>query len=91
MATAFIERLLLVKRRREAIGRAILSAFDLKPEGRVRRLLVAREVARILRVPTVSPQFQVDVRQVALSLGARTVKKGNARFYRGLEPRATDG
>lgn len=91
MATAFLERLLRVKRRREAIGKAILERFELKPDGRVRRLAVAREVARILRVPTVSPQFQVDVRQVALALGARTVRKGNARFYRGLEPRATDG
>jgi hypothetical protein len=91
MASAFFERLLRVKRRREAIGAAIVGAYDLEPAGRVRRLEVAREVARVLRVPTVSPQFQVDVRQVVLSLGGRTVKKGNARFYRGLRRRATDG
>jgi hypothetical protein len=91
MGAAFLERLIRVKQRREAIGRAILDAYALKENARVRRLEVARKVAETMGVRTVSPQFQVDVRQVALSLGVRAVKKANARFYRGLEKRPTDG
>ena len=68
-----------------------MRAYNMVPDERVRRLEVAREVAKSLGVVTVTPQFQIDVRQVAISMGARAVKKGNARFYRGLQRRATSG
>lgn len=89
--SAFIRRLQAIQDRRKAIVAAVLAAYDLIPEGRVRRLEVAKQVAETMGVSTVSPQFQVDVRTVVVAMGARTVAKGNARFYRGLQRRAKVG
>lgn len=77
--------------RRRRISEAILAAYDQVPAGRVRRLEVARRVAETIGVATVSPAFQLEVIRAARALGARTVSRGNARYYRGLAPRAAAG